>query len=61
MSDLAAALVDVLQIAHDLDYPHEEPVQRGGGGGAGTLVILLGVGLTLAAVGALVWLKNRAG
>ena len=53
-------LLDVFQIAHDLGAPHQEPAAAGdGGGGAPVVVIIAGVVLTLALVGALVWLKNR--
>ena len=62
MSPLAAVALDLLQIAHDLGYPHQEPppAPGGGGGGASTVVILVGIAVTVAALGALVWLKNRA-
>ena len=55
-----SVLLDVLQIAHDTQFPHQEPVRTGGGGGgASTVVILVGVLVTLAVVGALVWLTKR--
>lgn len=55
-----SVLLEVLQIAHDLGAPHQEPTAAGGGGGgASTVLIIVGVVLTLALVGALVWLKNR--
>ena len=59
MSALAGMLLDVLQVAHETDFFHEEPVKTGSGGGASTVVILMGVVVTLAVVGALVWLKKR--
>lgn len=59
---VAGALLDGLQIAHELGFPHQEPAPSGGGGGGGasTAAILAGVVLTLAALGGLIWLKNRA-
>jgi hypothetical protein len=63
MSAVAGAVLDALQIAHDIGIPHQEqppPAPGGSGGGASTIVILVGVVLTVAAVGALIWLKNRA-
>ena len=59
MIDLLAPLADVLQLAHDTQFPHQEPMRQTGSGGASVLVILGGVIVTLAAVGALVWLKKR--
>ena len=56
-----ASLLDVVQIAHDLGYPHQEPTPvRGSGGGASAIIILVGVAVTLVAVAGLVWLKKRA-
>jgi LPXTG-motif cell wall-anchored protein len=57
--DLATALLDVLQIAHETDFFHEEPMKPDSGGGASTIIILAGVLATLAAVGGLIWLKKR--
>jgi hypothetical protein len=57
--ELLAPLGDLLQIAHDTQMPHQEPV-RGNGGGASVIVIVAGVLVTLAAVAGLVWLKRRA-
>ena len=55
-----SVLLDIFQIAHDLGAPHQEPAPTGdGGGGAPVVVIIAGVLVTLALVGALVWLKNR--
>ena len=66
MLELANALVDfvgsvAIPIAHDLGYPHQDPspAPTGNGGGASTVVILVGVVVTLAAVGGLIWLKQR--
>ncbi len=59
MIELLAPLADLVQIAHETRFPHQEPVRSGGG--ASTIVILVGVAVTLAAVGGLVWLKKRAG
>jgi hypothetical protein len=59
MTELLASLVDIFQIAHDTQFPHQEPVSSGSGGGASTIVIVAGVLVTLALVGGLVWLKKR--
>jgi hypothetical protein len=56
--ELFAPLADMAQIAHDTMVPHQEPV-KGSSGGAPTIVILVGVVVTLAAVAGLVWLKKR--
>ena len=58
--ELLPAILDVVQIAHDLAFPHEEPVTKSDGGGASPVVILAGIVATLAAVAGLVWLKKRA-
>ena len=58
MIDLLAPLGDLLQIAHDTQIPHQEPM-RESSGGASAVVILAGVIVTLAAAGGLVWLKKR--
>lgn len=60
MIDLLGAALDVVQIAHETDFFHEEPMKSGSGGGASTIVVLAGVMATLAAVAGLVWLKRRA-
>jgi hypothetical protein len=57
--DLVNALLDVAQIAHDTQFPHQEPVKTTSGGGASVIVILAGILVTLVAVGGLVWLKKR--
>ena len=55
-----SVVLDLVQIAHDLDFPHQEPMKTGGsGGGASTVVILVGVVVTLAVVVGLIWLKKR--
>jgi len=59
MIDLLASMADVVQIAHDISIPHQEPM-RESGGGASPVVILAGIVATLAAVAGLVWLKKRA-
>jgi hypothetical protein len=58
MIDVLSALGDVLQLAHDTQIPHQEPA-KGASGGASTVIILVGVVVTLALVGGLVWLKKR--
>ena len=58
MTALLAGIADVIQLAHETQLPHEEPM-KGSGGGASTIVIIAGVAVTLALVGALVWLKKR--
>ena len=54
-----SVLLDVLQIAHETDVFHQEPVKTSSGGGASTIVILAGIAVTLTVVAALVWLKKR--
>ena len=57
---LLASVLDVVQIAHELGYPHQEPMRSsGGGGGASAIVILAGVVVSLLAVAGLIWLKRR--
>jgi hypothetical protein len=59
---LLASVLDVVQIAHDLGYPHQEPVRSssgGGGGGASPVVIFAGILVSLLAVAGLIWLKRR--
>ncbi|HYH59142.1 MAG TPA: hypothetical protein VD790_07960 [Thermoleophilaceae bacterium] len=61
MTELLTGLLDVVRIAHDLGFPHQEqPMQESGGGGASGIVILAGVAVTLMAVAGLVWLKKRS-
>lgn len=59
MTEVLSALGDILQIAHETQIPHQEPVSSGSGGGASTIVIVAGIVVTLALVGGLVWLKKR--
>ena len=66
MLELANAVTDLvgsvaIPIAHDIGYPHQEPppAPSGNGGGASTIVVLVGIVITLAAVGGLIWLKQR--
>lgn len=55
-----ASLIDVVQIAHDIGVPHQEPVKSaGGGGGASVIVIVAGILASLLAVAGLIWLKGR--
>ena len=56
---LIAALVEVLQIAHETDFFHEEPVRSGSGGDASVIVIVAGIVVSLIAVAGLIWLKRR--
>ena len=58
MIELLAPLADLIQIAHETQFPHQEPV-KADGGGANPIVILAGIIVTLAAVAGLVWLKKR--
>ena len=61
MIDALSSVADVLQIAHDIGFPHQEPVAppKGNGGGASAIVIVVGIIVSLAAVGALIWMKRR--
>ena len=59
MTEVLSTLAGIFQIAHDTQLPHQEPVSSGSGGGASAIVIVAGVVVTLALVGALVWLKKR--
>ena len=58
MIDLIASVLDVVQIAHETQFPHEEPV-KGSGGGASPIFIMAGVVVSLLAVAGLIWLKRR--
>jgi hypothetical protein len=57
-----ASVMDVVQFAHDLGYPHQEPVRSssGGGGGASAIVILAAIAASVVAVAGLIWLKRRS-
>ena len=60
MIDLLSSAVDVLQIAHDFGLPHQEPVPvKGNGGGASAIIVVVGILVSLLAVGGLIWLKRR--
>jgi hypothetical protein len=54
---LLASLLDVVQIAHDTQFPHQEPMRAGGG--TSVIVIVAGILVSLAAVAGLIWLKRR--
>jgi hypothetical protein len=59
--DLLSSVTDVLQIAHDTGFPHYDPPAppKGNGGGASAIVIVVGILVSLVAVGGLIWLKRR--
>jgi len=59
--DVLSSVADVLQIAHDIGVPHQEPVpvKEGNGGGASAIVVVAGILVSLVAVGGLIWLKRR--
>ena len=62
MIDLLTSALDVVRIAHELGYPHEETMRSAGGGGgsgASPVVILAGIVVSLIAVAGLIWLKRR--
>ena len=60
MIDLLTSVADVLQIAHDIGFPHQESAPaKGNGGGASVIVIVAGILVSLLAVGGLIWLKRR--
>jgi hypothetical protein len=55
-----ASVLDLVQIAHETGFPHQDPVPvKSGGGGASPVVILAGVVVSLLAVAGLIWLKRR--
>jgi hypothetical protein len=55
-----ASVIDVVQLAHETGFPHQDPVPvKSSGGGASTVVILIGIVVSLVAVGGLIWLKRR--
>ena len=58
MIELLAPLLDLVQIAHETDFFHEEPV-RSTGGGAGVVVIVAAIAVSVLAVVGLIWLKRR--
>jgi hypothetical protein len=58
---LLESALDVLQIAHELAYPHYDPPQKAdSGGGASAVVILIAVVVSIVAVAGLIWLKRRS-
>jgi len=59
--DLLTSALDVVQIAHELGYPHEATMRStgGDGGGASPVVIIAGIMVSLLAVAGLIWLKRR--
>jgi len=59
MIDLLSSALDVLQIAHETDFFHEEPARSGSGGGASVIVVVAGIVVSLIAVAGLIWLKRR--
>ena len=60
MIDLLSSVADVLQIAHDIGFPHQDPAPgKGSGGGASVIVIGAGIVVSLLAVAGLIWLKRR--
>ncbi len=58
MIDLLSSALDVVLLAHDTQFPHQEPA-KSSGGGATVIVIVAGVLVSLAAVAGLIWLKRR--
>jgi hypothetical protein len=60
MIELLSSALDVVQIAHDIGFPHEDPAPpKGDGGGASVIVIVAGILVSLLAVAGLIWLKRR--
>jgi hypothetical protein len=59
MIDLLSAALDIVQLAHDTDFFHEEPAKSSGGGGASVIVVVAGIVVSLLAVAGLIWLKRR--
>jgi hypothetical protein len=59
--DVISSVADVMQIAHDIGFPHQEPtpVKSGSGGGASAIAVVAGILVSLVAVGGLIWLKRR--
>ena len=54
---LTALLLDALQLAHETQVPHQE--RSAEGGGVNVVLVVLGAVVTLAVVGALIWVKER--
>jgi len=59
MIDLLSPALDVLQIAHDIGYPHQDPAPAKSGGGASVIIVVAGIVVSLIAVAGLIWLKRR--
>ena len=59
--DAFSSLGEVLVLlAHDTGIPHADPApQQSSGGGGNTVAIVIGLVGTLAALSALVWLRER--
>jgi hypothetical protein len=58
--DVLSSALDLVQVAHDTDFFHEEPARSsGGGGGASVIVVVAGILVSLLAVAGLIWLKRR--
>ena len=58
MTELLAGVLELVQLAHDTQLPHEES-ESGGDGGTSTVLVLAGVAVALALVAGLVWVKKR--
>ena len=59
MIELLSPIADLIQIAHETQLPHQEPVKGDNGGGASAIVIVAGVLVTLLLVAGLIWVKKR--
>jgi hypothetical protein len=57
MIDLLSSALDLVQLAHDTQFPHQEPMKSSGG--TSVIVIVAGVLVSLVAVAGLIWLKRR--
>ncbi len=57
MSALLAALLDVVQIAHETQLPHEEMKS---GSSTSVIVVIAVVVASLALAGGLIWVKKRS-
>jgi hypothetical protein len=60
--DVLSSIGDVVVLlAHDTGIPHSEPAPQppSGDGGGNTLGIVIGLVVTLAALSALVWVRER--
>jgi hypothetical protein len=54
-----ASLADALPLAHEIGYPHQEPVKPKSSGGASPVVVGGGVVATVGLAGALFWVRER--